>query len=78
MVRWLSKLSSQVFDRLQMGDLINLRQARKSRKRAEDSNKSEANRLKHGRTKADKRLAALTKQRQDSIVDGARLEPEED
>ncbi len=61
-----------------MGDIINLRQARKSRKRADDDSQAAANRLRHGRTKADKLLAKMTKQRADSIVDGARLEPKDD
>lgn len=60
-----------------MGDIINLRQARKSRKRAEGESQAEANRLKHGRTKAEKRLAELARQRLDSIVDGARLGPDD-
>lgn len=59
-----------------MGDIINLRQARKSRKRAEGENQALANRLKHGRTKADKRLAELTRERHDSIVDGAKRQPD--
>ena len=58
-----------------MGEIINLRQARKSRKRAEGERQAEANRLQHGRTKAEKRLTAMTRQRQVSTVDGARLEP---
>ena len=61
-----------------MGDIINLRQARKSRKRADGECQAEANRLKHGRTKADKRLAELAKQRHDSAIDGARREPVEE
>ena len=61
-----------------MGEIINLRQARKSKTRAEEQSQAEANRLKHGLTKANKHIAALTKQRQVSIVDGARLEPKED
>ena len=60
-----------------MGDIINLRLARKSRKRAEGESQAAANRLKHGRTKADQHLAALARQRHDSIVDGARLKPDD-
>lgn len=57
-----------------MVDIINLRQARKARKRAEDGSQAEANRLKHGRTKADKRLAEMEKQRQDAVIAGHRRE----
>lgn len=57
-----------------MGDIINLRQARKSKKRVEGERKAEANRLKHGRTKADNRLAEMDKQRNNAVIDGARRE----
>jgi Domain of unknown function (DUF4169) len=59
-----------------MGDIVNLRQARKSRKRADDESQAAANRLKYGRTKSDKRLAVMARQHHDSIVDGAKLEPD--
>lgn len=61
-----------------MGDVINLRQARKARKRADGETQAEANRTKHGRTKADKRLAEMIRQRQDAVVDGARRERMDD
>ena len=37
-----------------MGDIVNLRQARKRRRRAENERTAEANRLQHGRTKGEK------------------------
>lgn len=61
-----------------MADVINLRQARKARKRAESESRAEANRLKHGRTTADKRLADLTRQKHEAVLDGARRERVED
>ena len=61
-----------------MADIINLRQARKSRKRVDDKSQAAANRLKYGSTKGDKRRAVMDKQRHDSIVDGAQLEPNEE
>lgn len=61
-----------------MGDIINLRQARKARKRAEGESRAEANRAKHGRTKAEKCSADMVRQRHDAVVDGARREPAED
>ncbi len=61
-----------------MVDIINLRQARKARKRADDEGRAEANRLKHGRTKADKRLAETARQKYDAIIAGARRERAED
>lgn len=59
-----------------MGDVINLRLARKAKLRADDTNKAQANRAKHGRPKAEKKQAALDGERLDAIVDGARREPE--
>lgn len=61
-----------------MADIINLRQARKAKKRADDEKQAEASRMKHGRTKADRRLADMIKRQQNAIVDGARREPVED
>jgi hypothetical protein len=61
-----------------MGDIINLRQARKARKRAESESQAQANRVKHGRSKADKRLADVTRQKHDTVIEGARREPTED
>jgi hypothetical protein len=61
-----------------MGEIINLRQARKAKQRAEGAGLAEANRLKHGRSKAEKRLAEMTRQRNDTVVDGARRERVDD
>lgn len=55
-----------------MGDVINLRQARKARKRADDALSAEANRAKHGRTKAEKTLAEAERKRLEATVEGAR------
>jgi hypothetical protein len=60
-----------------MGDVINLRQARKAKHRAEASRLAEANRRKHGRTKAEKRAAEAEQHKLDSTLDGARREPKE-
>lgn len=56
-----------------MGEVVNLRQARKARKRSEAERLADANRAKHGRTKAEKRLVETERQRLDAAVDGARL-----
>ena len=61
-----------------MGEIINLRQTRKARKRAEAAQEAEANRLKHGRTKAEKRLAEQQQQKHDLALDGARREVPKD
>jgi hypothetical protein len=61
-----------------MGDLVNLRLARKARNRAADASRAEVNRAKHGRSKADKRIAEMAKQKNDAVVEGARRERSED
>lgn len=61
-----------------MGDVINLRQARKAKKRMESESRAQANRLKHGHSKAEKRLADMIKQKHDAAIDGARRERTED
>lgn len=57
-----------------MGEVINLRHARKARKRADDIRQAETNRARHGRTKAEKQIAEAERQRLEAAVDGARLE----
>lgn len=61
-----------------MADIINLRQARKAKQRVEAERQAEANRAKHGRSKADKRLAETARQRLDAVVEGARRERPDD
>jgi DNA replication protein DnaC len=61
-----------------MAEIINLRQARKTRKRQESESRAQANRLKHGSTKAEKRIAEMDRQRQDAAIEGARRDPAED
>jgi Domain of unknown function (DUF4169) len=61
-----------------MRDVINLRHARKGKRRMEAESLADANRVKHGRTKADKRLADLAKKRFGAAIEGARRERVED
>lgn len=61
-----------------MDNVINLRQARKAMQRVENEKRADANRVKFGRTKAEKRLAEATRQKHDAVVDGARRERPED
>ncbi len=51
-----------------MAEIINLNRFRKARARAEREAQADANRLLHGRTKAERRLT-------DRRLDGARLDP---
>lgn len=57
-----------------MVEIVNLRQARKVRRRIEAEMRAEANRLKHGRSKAEMRLVEMTRQRQNALIDSARRE----
>ena len=61
-----------------MSEIINLRKARKARKRADAEREAEANRAKHGRTKASRNLAAADKRRHEAAIDGARRDRDED
>lgn len=61
-----------------MGDVINLRQVRKDKRRAEGQLIAETNRVKHGRTKAAKRLAETARKKHEAVMDGARRERMED
>jgi hypothetical protein len=57
-----------------MGDVVNLRAARKARDRGEAQAQAAANRAKHGRTKGERLKEQQDKARQDRLVDGARRE----
>lgn len=61
-----------------MAEVINLRQARKARKRMESERLAEESRARHGRTKDEKQLADFTRRKFDEAIDGARREPSED
>ena len=61
-----------------MGDVINLRQVRKAKKRAAQEVRADANRAKHGLSKADKLIAEITKQKYDAALEGARRDQAED
>ena len=60
-----------------MAEIINLRQVRKARKRADAERIADANRLKHGRTKAEKRADEAERRKTDAVLDGARREQSE-
>lgn len=60
-----------------MGDVINLRQARKRRDRATASRLAETNRAKFGRTKAERLAQEVEQERLNKQVDGARRDNDE-
>jgi hypothetical protein len=55
-----------------MGDVINLRQARKQRDRAAASRLAETNRAKFGRRKAERLAQQVEAERQEKQIEGAR------
>lgn len=60
-----------------MGDVINLRTARKARTRAKAAVQADANRVKFGRTKAEKRAETAEQARRNMLLDGAKLDENE-
>lgn len=59
-----------------MADIINLRQARKARDRSVAQDKAAANRVIHGRTKAEKATAMADAVRMGRVLDGAKRDTE--
>ena len=58
-----------------MGEIVNLRGARKAAERAKAAVKADANRVRFGRTKAQKSADAADRDRAQRVLDGARREP---
>jgi hypothetical protein len=59
-----------------MGEIINLRRARKTRDRAASEAKAAANRLSHGRGKTEKQTTRAERERQERMLDGVKRDPE--
>ncbi|WIY54375.1 DUF4169 family protein [Devosia sp. YIM 151766] len=57
-----------------MAEIVNLRNFRKQKARAEKAAGAEANRLKFGRSKAEKQNEALEKARADQHIEGHKRE----
>ena len=57
-----------------VGDLVNLRQVRKSKGRARKQQQAAENRIKYGRSKSDRRKDEIEEARQDKAMDGKRLD----
>jgi len=57
-----------------MADTVNLNAFRKSRAKAADKAKAQANRVAHGRTRAEKEAAEKERQRLSRLLDGSKLE----
>ena len=61
-----------------MGDIINLRQARKAKARADRERQAHGNRVKFGRTKAERQIEAAEEERKKRLIDGARRDGRDD
>jgi hypothetical protein len=57
-----------------MGDVVNLRKARKFAERELDGQRAAANRLKHGRSKAERELTAAREAKSRRNLDQHRIE----
>lgn len=55
-----------------MGDVVNLRQARKVKARRDKEAQAATNRALHGRTKAERSADAAQRARAEQLLDGAR------
>jgi hypothetical protein len=60
-----------------MAEIINLRNARKQKARAEKASQAEQNRISFGRTKAEKQLSAAEKALADKRIDGHKRDEDE-
>lgn len=58
-----------------MGEVINLRQARKARDRREKEASATENRARFGRTKAEKQVDTVSREQAERLLDGHRLDP---
>jgi hypothetical protein len=59
-----------------MGEVVNLRQARKRREREARESEAESNRVKHGLSKVEKGLSAARRAQDARKLDGHRLGPD--
>ncbi len=57
-----------------MGDVINLNKYRKQREKAEQKLQAEANRLKHGESKASRTLRGKKRTLEDKQLEGHKIE----
>jgi len=60
-----------------MTEVINLNSKRKAKARTEKEKKASQNRIKFGRTKAEKKIEKLNAKRAQQNLEGHKLEPEE-
>ncbi len=57
-----------------MAEIVNLNRARKAKARADAGRQAEANRVKFGRTRAERDAEAKDKARREALLDGVKRE----
>lgn len=57
-----------------MGEIVNLRRARKEAKRRDDDARAAANRLSHGRTKSEKSLEEARSEKVRRVLDAHKID----
>ena len=60
-----------------MGDIVNLRQFRKSRRRKQDEAQADINRIAFGRTKIEREISTKERMREERRIDGHKLDSAE-
>jgi Domain of unknown function (DUF4169) len=58
-----------------MGEIVNLRKARKRAARQREDERAAANRVKHGRSKAERTLQSARSEKQRRLLDAHEIEP---
>ena len=61
-----------------MGDVVNLKQFRKAKERAEKQKAAEENRAKHGRSKAERELQRAKDEKEEASLSGHQRDIEDD
>jgi len=61
-----------------MAEIVNLNKARKAKTRAEEAVHADSNRVKYGRTKAEKENDRRTEERREQLHRGHRLDEDEE
>jgi hypothetical protein len=59
-----------------MGEIVNLRRARKAQARCRDEDLAQENRIRHGLSKAERKRVEMTKAQAEKNLDGHKLDGE--
>lgn len=58
-----------------MGEIVNLRKARKQARKVQEAERAAANRITHGRTKAERTLQATRAEKTRRLLDAHKIDP---